>query len=149
MSRLKLSAKQWVAVSVASATKSAQRRSCEIVPIKERSLQLFGEEKRLDALLGSALFREGRLDERRDLRCEMIGVPLAWKRGPVEAAAQPILVIENAATWNSYCRWNTQHGQFSAIIYGEGNRFAEGVRYLSDLFAELGCDLRLLRFLGR
>lgn len=120
--------------------------SREIVPIKERSLQLFGDEKRLDALLPSVLFREGRLDERRDLRCEVIGVPLAWKRGPVEAAAQPILVIENAATWHSYCRWNAQHSQFSAILYGDGNRFAESVRYLSDLFSELGGPRRVLYF---
>ena len=118
----------------------------ELVPIKERSLQIFGDEKRLDALLGSALFREGRLDERRDLRCEVVGVPLAWKRGPADAAAQPILVIENAATWHSYGRWNAQRGRFSAVVYGDGNRFADGIRYLVDIVAELGGPRRVLYF---
>src|SRR5487761_2005073 len=33
----------------------------ELVPIKERSLQLFDDEKRLDVLADSALFRDGRL----------------------------------------------------------------------------------------
>ena len=117
-----------------------------LVPIKERSLQLFGDEKRLDALLASALFREGRLDERRDLRCEVVGVPLAWKRGPVDAAAQPILVIENAATWHSYGRWNAQRNLFSAVVYGDGNRFTEGIRYLADIFDELGGPRRVLYF---
>jgi len=118
----------------------------EIVPIKERSLQLFGDEKRLDALLVSALFREGRLDERHDLRCEVIGVPLGWKRGPSTAAAQPILVIENAATWHSYSCWNVERGLFSAVVYGDGNRFVEGIRHLQDIFQELGGLRRVFYF---
>ena len=121
-------------------------REREIVPIKERSLQIFGDEKRLDALLASVLFREGRLYERRDLRCELIGVPLAWKRGPVDSAAQPIIAIENAATWHSYCRWNAQRCLFSAVVYGDGNRFIDGIRYLADIFTELGGPRRLLYF---
>ena len=118
----------------------------ELVPIKERSLQIFGDEKRLDLLLGSVLFREGRLDVKRDLRCEVIGVPLAWKRGPAVVAHQPLIVIENAATWHSYCRWNSERGLFSAVVYGDGNRFADGIRYLPDIFAELGGPQRVLYF---
>lgn len=124
----------------------AGNRDCDIVPIKERSLELFGDEKRLDELLGSALFREGRLCERRDLRCEIIGVPLARKRGPAAASAQPIIVLENAATWHSYSRWNAERGMFSAVVYGDGNRFVDGVRYLADIFAELGGPRRVYYF---
>ncbi|MGZ5505728.1 MAG: Wadjet anti-phage system protein JetD domain-containing protein [Limisphaerales bacterium] len=116
------------------------------VPIKERSLQIFGDEKRLDALLTSALFRPGRLDLLAHLRCETIGVPLAWKRGPAAASAKPIIAIENAATWHSYCRWNEGGNFFSAVVYGDGNRFVDGVRYLSDIFAELGGSRRILYF---
>lgn len=120
----------------------------EVVPIKERSLQIFGDEKRLDLLLNTALFREGRLDAMRDLRCEVVGVPLAWKRGPVIAAHRPLIVIENAATWHSYCRWNLERGLFSAVVYGDGNRFVDGIRYLPDILVELGGagDLRVLYF---
>jgi len=118
----------------------------DLVPIKERSLQIFRDEKRLDILLGTVLFREGRLDSKRDLRCEVIGVPLAWKRGPAVAASQPIIVIENAATWHSYCRWNSDRALFSAVLYGDGNRFADGVRYLPDIFAEFGGPRRVLYF---
>ncbi len=118
----------------------------DIVPIKERSLELFGDEKRLDELLGSALFRDGRLCERRDLRCEVIGVPLGWKRGPAAAKAKPLIVIENAATWHSFCRWNSDRACFSAVVYGDGNRFIDGVRYLADIFQELSGHRRVLYF---
>ena len=69
-------------------------RDRELVPIKERSLQLFGDEKRLDVLADSALFREGRLTLAQ-LRCEVVAEPLAWKRGPAAAAAQPVIVLES------------------------------------------------------
>jgi hypothetical protein len=118
----------------------------EIVPIKERSLQLFGDEKRLDLLLSSALFRPGRLDPARHLRCEVVGVPLAWKRGPSAAANEPVIAIENAATWHSYCRWNVRTARFSAVVYGDGNRFVEGTRYLGELFEELGGSRPVLYF---
>ena len=118
-----------------------------VVPIKERSLQIFGDEKRLDTLLGSALFRPpDRLDVQRDLRCELIGVPLAWKRGPAEASARPLIVLENAATWHSYCRWNAEHKLFSGVIYGDGNRFVDGIRYLPDIFSEIGGLRRIVYF---
>lgn len=118
----------------------------DIVPIKERSLQIFGDEKRLDALLTSSLFRSDRLGLGIHLRCEVVGEPLAWKRGPAEAAQQPLIVIENAATWHTYCRWNSEQKIFSAVIYGCGNRFADGVRYLGDIFAEFGGPRRILYF---
>ena len=118
----------------------------DIVPIKERSLQIFGDEKRLDVLANSALFRAERLDLKRDLRCEVVGEPLSWKRGPIAAAQQPIIVLENAATWHSYCRWNSERLIFSAVVYGCGNRFVDGVRYLDDIFAELSGRRRVFYF---
>lgn len=118
-----------------------------VVPIKERSLEIFGDEKRLDALVSTSLFRAGRLDWVRDLKCEIIGEPLAWKRGPAAAHAQPIIVVENAATWHSYCRWNDERKLFSAVVYGCGNRFVDGVRYMEDIFVELG-DSRPVFYFG-
>ena len=117
-----------------------------VVPIKERSLQVFGDEKRLDALQSTSLFRNGRLDLKDDLRCEIVGEPLGWKRGPAEAGTRPVIVIENAGTWHSYCRWNAERKFFSAVVYGCGNRFADGVQYLADIFAELRGPRRVLYF---
>ena len=123
-----------------------KERPPEIIPIKERSLQIFGDEKRLDMLLSSSLFRPDRLDFKKHLGCEMIGVPLAWKRGPAKAAGQPVIIIENAATWHSYCRWNAERAFFSAVVYGDGNRVVDGVRYLADLFDELHGPRRIFYF---
>lgn len=118
-----------------------------VVPIKERSLELFGDEKRLDLLADSTLFQPpGRLDLRLHLRCEPVGVPPGWRRGPVGAAGQPLLVLENAATWHSYARWNALRGAFSAVVYGDGNRFIDAIRHLPDLFAELGGQRPVLYF---
>lgn len=118
----------------------------DIVPIKERSLQIFDDEKRLDVLANSALFRGERLDLKRDLRCEVVGEPLPWKRGPIAASQQPIIVLENAATWHSYCRWNVEEKLFSGVIYGCGNRFVDGIRSLKDIFDALGGPRRVFYF---
>lgn len=124
---------------------SSGGRERPLIPIKERSLQLFGDEKRLDALVGSALFAEGRLTLTH-LRCVLAAEPLAWKRGPVAAASAPVIVLENAATWHSYDRWNQACPQFSAVIYGAGNRFMDGVGFLTEIFRELGGSRRVFYF---
>ena len=108
-----------------------------MVPIKERSLEIFGDEKRLDSLLVTTPFRLGRL-RLETIRCELVGEPLGWRRGPASAADKPLLVIENAATWHSYCRWNAKCSLFSAVVYGKGFQSAACIHYLADIFAELG-----------
>lgn len=116
-----------------------------VIPIKERSLQIFGDEKRLDALLTTSLFRADRLTLAM-LRCEQIGEPLGWKRGPASAANNPIMIIENAATWHSYARWNSNAGEFSAVVYGKGFQCADSVQYLSNIFDELGATREVVYF---
>lgn len=119
-------------------------RERPLVPIKERSLDIFGDEKRLDQLeRSSALFGEGRLTPE-TLRCFIVPEPLPWAAGPNPLC--PILVIENVATWHSYCRWNVERKRFSAVVYGCGNRFVDGIRSLSDIFAVLGGPRRVLYF---
>jgi hypothetical protein len=114
------------------------------VPIKERSLTIFGDEKRLDELMrGSALFGNGRLTAEM-LRCFVAPEPLPWAAGP--NASDPILVIENAATWHSYCRWNKERKLFSAIVYGCGNRFVDGISSITDIFTTLNGPRRVLYF---
>jgi hypothetical protein len=114
-----------------------------VIPIKERSLQIFGDEKRLDLLLDSALFRSDRLSLEL-LKCEIVGEPFGWKRGPADTGK--IIIIENAATWHSYSRWNASVGQFSAVVYGRGNCFAENVQRLKDTLVEFSSPQRILYF---
>lgn len=110
-------------------------RGREVVPLKERSLEIFGDEKRFDALLATAPFREGRV--RASLwRCAVVAEPLGWRRGP--HANGPVLVIENASTWDSFARWNAVVGRWSAVVYGKGLVFADAVERMAEIFTELG-----------
>jgi Uncharacterized protein conserved in bacteria C-term(DUF2220) len=119
-------------------------RALPVVPIKERSLQIFADEKRLDELYSSSnLFNPGRLTLEQ-LRSFAIAEPLGWKRGPL--ATTPLIVIENVATWHSYCQWNEEVAQFSAVVYGGGNRFIDSVRTIGDIYREVGGMRRILYF---
>jgi len=118
-------------------------RQRPIVPVKERSLQIFRDEKRLDTLRKTTLFLSDRLTLEA-LRCEPIGEPLAWKRGPKTDG--PVMIVENAATWHSYCRWNAERSAFSAVVYGKGLQAAESICFLRDVFTELGAPRRVLYF---
>ncbi len=110
-------------------------RARPVVPIKERSLQIFGDEKRLDALLVTTSFRSRRITLA-TLRCAQVAEPLGWRRGSNPQG--PVIVLENAATWDSYCRWDERTHQFSAVVYGKGLIFADAVGRLADIFHELG-----------
>lgn len=119
-------------------------RERPLVPIKERSLDIFADEKRLDQLVrSSALFGDGRLTPE-TLRCFIAPEPLPWMAGPETSG--PLLVIENAATWHSYCRWNAERKLFSAVVYGCGNRFMDSATYLAEIFKSLGGPRRVLYF---
>jgi hypothetical protein len=120
-------------------------REHPMIPIKERSLQIFGDEKRLDGLLSSSLFRPGHL-RLEQLRCWVVGEPLGWRRGPAGTSDQPLLIIENAATWHSYCRWNEERALFGAVVYGKGFNVLASVTYLEDVFSELGGHRPLFYF---
>ena len=114
------------------------------VPIKERSLKIFGDEKRLDQLArSSALFGDGRLTPD-TLRCLIVPEPLPWTPGPDSSG--PIIIIENAATWHSFCRWNAECKLFSAVVYGCGNRFMDSAPYLAEIFKSLGGPRRVFYF---
>lgn len=120
-------------------------RERQPVPLKERSLQIFGDEKRLDALFrGSSLFADGRLTLE-SLRCFVVPEPLAWERGP--SSDGPIMVIENAATWHSYCHWNRERRFFSTVVYGCGNQFMYSVSYIGEILRVLD-DQHTIRYFG-
>jgi len=118
-------------------------RQLPVVPVKERSVTIFGDEKRLDALRSTALFREDRL-RLSDLRCEPAVEPLGWIRGPARTGC--FLVLENAATFHSFARWNAKAARFTAVIYGGGYRFVDGVGFLPEIFKETETDGRIFYF---
>jgi hypothetical protein len=134
----------WV---ITAGLSSAQLRVCErinqflrtggadrpVVPTRERSLELFGDEKRLDALLGGALFRGDKRLTLELLRCRQTVAPLAYERvGPGPGA----LVAENTATFDSLVRVirdHHGHGPVGLVAFGEGRHFDVSAPYLSQL----------------
>ncbi len=115
-------------------------RSRPFVPIKERSVEIFGDEKRLDALAGTSLFQRGPLSLEL-LRAVSVPEPLGWRRGPGPAGR--ILAVENAATWDSFSRWNRDAAVWSAVVYGAGHRFIDGIAFLAELASETGPITRI------
>lgn len=103
-----------------------------MVPIKERSVELFGDEKKLDRLKETALFAPGRLTLD-VLRCFVVSPPLVFEHGPAGSEGHSVLVIENHSTYDSFCRWNATTGTFAAVAYGAGDAFRSSVGFLPKI----------------
>jgi hypothetical protein len=100
------------------------------VPMRERSLEIFGDEKRLEVLLGGALFEHGRLSLEL-LDCQRVHPPFIHERlgdGPV------LLVVENHDTYFSLqgaLRENA--GPIGVLGWGAGRLFERTVSYALQL----------------
>lgn len=112
-------------------------RDAAPVPLRERSLQVFDDEKRLDQLLASSLFRSGKLSLEL-LRCFEVAPPLVWEPGPAHAHGRSVLVVENLHTYDSFRKWNERVGEHGAVAYGHGSEFTATVRDLPRVCAHVG-----------
>jgi len=117
---------------------AAGGRERTMVPARERSVELFGDEKRLDRLRSSQLFAAGRLTLA-TLRCFDVVPPLTWEPGP-PGSPRRFLVIENLHTYDSFRRWNAERAAYAAIAYGQGNQLLRTAGDLPRLIAELRID---------
>jgi hypothetical protein len=108
-----------------------------MVPVRERSVAIPGDEKRLEKLARTALFGAGRLSYEL-LRCFPVASPLVWEAGPPGGTSSVILVVESHHTWHSFCRWNREAAAYAAVVYGAGNAFVSSVEYLLDVIRETG-----------
>lgn len=116
-------------------------RSAELVPHRERSLQIFGDEKALDRLSGKSWFGDGRVTFEM-LRCQRTAPPFVHRVLLADALArsQEILVIENHHTWHSFAQWNEASRMYIAVVYGSGNQFVASVSGIQDLADSLGAS---------
>jgi Uncharacterized protein conserved in bacteria C-term(DUF2220) len=110
-----------------------------IVPTKERSWQIFGEEKRLDDLQRGELFGEGRLTLEM-LRCQNVTQILAFARG-LNAVDAPVLIVENECTFHSFCRLNHQLGIYSGVVFGHGDTVLKAAGFLRDLAGAIAVEV--------
>jgi hypothetical protein len=103
----------------------------EIVPIRHRSLQLTGDEKRLEKLMYGSLFQPGRLTTKL-LGCEPELPPLSW----VTVGRSPrVLVFENAGPFDLATRLLREMEQppYGTVAYGAGLSFITSVARLARL----------------
>lgn len=100
-----------------------------IVPMRERSLQLFGNEKRLDTLISGQLFQPGRLTLQQ-LRCEEVHPPFVYR---TIGRGGDVLVIENHHTFVSFVNTLSTDGDVGTVVYGAGAHFKASVTFIADL----------------
>lgn len=145
--RLPLRASEFEALRAIQAFLRDRGVSAPVVPMAERSLELFGSEKRLDALARNRrLFRPGRLSLDA-LRVRECAPPFVWRRvgsGPV------VLVLENVATYHSIIATLPPDSPVGLVVFGAGGNFAASVAYLRELpgEAEIAQPLTSIRYFG-
>ncbi|NMM12411.1 MAG: hypothetical protein HHJ17_02550 [Rhodoferax sp.] len=114
-----------------------RRDSLTPVPIKERSLEIFGDEKRLEALrTGTTLFT-GRLPISA-IGAFVVPPPLPYR--PAPAPGKPVLVVENHNSFWSFGEWNQTALRYSAVVYGSGEAFRSTGQALNQVLLEVGGD---------
>jgi hypothetical protein len=97
------------------------------VPIKERSFDIFGDEKRLEGLQHSTvLFGFGKLGLEQ-LRCYVVPQTPVAERFPEGAG---IIVLENEATFDSFCRLSRHQRAYRLVVYGRGHEIQKCAAYL-------------------
>ena len=113
-------------------------RTRPLVPSRERSAEVFGDEKALDRLETGALFGPDRLSMQL-LRAFKVGPPMVMERFS-EGVLPTALVLENHHTYHSLCRWNRQACHYRVIGYGAGNAVLRSLSSLAEPIRELHVD---------
>ncbi len=111
-----------------------RRGSFALVPIKERSLEIFGDEKRLDAMRSGNTLFSGRLS------LDSLGafaVPLPLPYRIASAPGKPVLVVENHNSYWSFGEWNQRALRYSAVVYGAGEAFRSTGAALGQVLREV------------
>ncbi len=93
----------------------------EMIPHRERALEIFGDEKALDGTVKKGLF-SGRISLA-DLDCFHCPEPLPFRPFSLnieKTRGLPLLVVENSCTYWSCCRANDSLGRYAAVVYGKG-----------------------------
>ena len=117
-----------------------RNRHRPIVPAAERSLEIFGDEKRLAELCqetpgGEPTMFGGRLKVSA-LRARRVEPPLSHVLG---RDGSPVLVLENLASYDTFVRWNAAAAMpFGAVAWGAGGMIGQSWAHLRDMTAAVG-----------
>jgi hypothetical protein len=100
-----------------------------IVPLRERSVHMLGDEKRLEMLMSGQLFHPGRLTLDM-LRCEEVHPPFVYEH---VGSGPDALVVENHHTFVSLTGALAGDADIGFVIYGAGAHFKGSVTFIADL----------------
>lgn len=108
------------------------------VPLRERSLHIFGDERWLEAFQSPDGLFDGRLPS------ALLGVvdpppPLAHEMQPAALGA-PLLVLAGLASYHSVASWNREARALSAVVYGGGPALLAATDALQQLAARAGAS---------
>ena len=116
------------------------RHALQPVPLKERSLQILGDEKALGRRCRNGVLFGGHL------RLETIGAfdpapPLPYET--IGVRGLPVLLLENHHTYWSFSSWNAAARRYSAVVYGAGwviSRCGEAVAAVMQQTGGMGVE---------
>lgn len=103
------------------------------VPLRERSLEIFGDEKYLDSRARNNALFSGRLTLS-SIGAFQVPHPLPYRAA--NAPGQPVLIVENHHTYWSLAEWNVQTRRYAAIVYGAGKAFCASGYALQEVVRE-------------
>ncbi len=112
----------------------------ELLPLRERSLEIFGDEKRMDSMIINGHFFGGKLSLAA-LGAVSVAAPIPFEFSGHKS--KRILIVENHHTYWSMCQWNKSEPHYSAVVWGGGNavlRNIEGVAQLVNQLEGTGID---------
>lgn len=107
------------------------------VPLRERSLEIFGDEKYLDLRVRENALFSGRLPLA-SIGAFLVPHPLPYRAA--DAPGQPVLIVENHHTYWSLAEWNIRVRRYAAIIYGAGKVFYSSRPALEEAMRECRAD---------
>lgn len=114
---------------------------------EERSLEVFGDEKTLAALLGTVLCAPGRIS----LDLLVCEAPIGGVRLARFADTGPVLVVENKAMFDSAWRALRQHAgstMYAALVFGGGDHAPSLVPELAQLDQIIGVQPTAFHYAG-
>lgn len=120
-------------VAVIDAWLKAHGASAPELPVAERSYEIFGDEKRLDAFLRTRFAAQGGLGPE-SVRAYRVVEPFAMTE--LDASSSWAIAVENLATYDSTCRAAQRlaapAARPSAVIFGRGTQFMLSCASLPD-----------------
>jgi hypothetical protein len=126
-------------VDVDAWLKKYRGKELTLKPVRERSLDIFGDEKALDRLTVLTPFKQGQISLT-TFGCFYVPEPIPWKPGPPGSMEFSGLCVENATTYDTLCRFNSEAGFWAFVAYGRGNNFVSMTDGLVAVVKEYGHD---------